>query len=267
MWCVVCVVVALGLELGFGLSVGVPAHAASSSWVATDVEQTPTVVATWVQTCHTGTASRLPDRAAHGWLNMSNFGRNAGSRPPRLPQGQVRMARLLWSVAHRDFDALQRDLQRARSEVMGPFSGGAAAPCGPLAALLCRPALYAVWHLAREPCALWYGPACNQRVHVRAAPLPPWPCLPPLLPRWAPPAAAAMESYSRAYPYLVKLHMLQEIADVAGEQRWLLTVLVRRSAPPSRVLNNPPATVPAHLAQRAPASSAGDHTPSARVLL
>jgi serine/threonine-protein kinase ATR len=25
-----------------------------------------------------------------------------------------------------------------------------------------------------------------------------------------------MESYSRAYPYLVKLHMLQEIADVAG---------------------------------------------------
>ncbi|KAL4421833.1 hypothetical protein ABPG77_001622 [Micractinium sp. CCAP 211/92] len=63
---------------------------------------------------------------------------------------EVRMARLLWSVAHRDFDALQRDLQRARSEVMGPFS------------------------------------------------------------------AAAMESYSRAYPHLVKLHMLQEIADVAG---------------------------------------------------
>lgn len=30
-------------------------------------------------------------------------------------------------------------------------------------------------------------------------------------------AAAAMESYSRAYPHLVKLHMLQEIADVAGE--------------------------------------------------
>lgn len=30
------------------------------------------------------------------------------------------------------------------------------------------------------------------------------------------PAAAAMESYSRAYPHLVKLHMLQEIADVAG---------------------------------------------------
>lgn len=29
-------------------------------------------------------------------------------------------------------------------------------------------------------------------------------------------AAAAMESYSRAYPHLVKLHMLQEIADVAG---------------------------------------------------
>lgn len=28
-------------------------------------------------------------------------------------------------------------------------------------------------------------------------------------------AAAAMESYSRAYPHLVKLHMLQEIADVA----------------------------------------------------
>ncbi len=30
------------------------------------------------------------------------------------------------------------------------------------------------------------------------------------------PAAAAMESYSRAYPHLIKLHMLQEIADVAG---------------------------------------------------
>ncbi|GAB4817356.1 hypothetical protein N2152v2_004402 [Parachlorella kessleri] len=29
-------------------------------------------------------------------------------------------------------------------------------------------------------------------------------------------AAAAMESYSRAYPHLVKLHMLQEVADVAG---------------------------------------------------
>ncbi len=41
----------------------------------------------------------------------------------RFAPPQVRMARLLWSVAHRDFDALQRDLQRARSEVMGPFSG------------------------------------------------------------------------------------------------------------------------------------------------
>lgn len=29
-------------------------------------------------------------------------------------------------------------------------------------------------------------------------------------------SAAAMESYSRAYPHLVKLHMLQEVADVAG---------------------------------------------------
>ena len=29
-----------------------------------------------------------------------------------------------------------------------------------------------------------------------------------------------MESYSRAYPHLVKLHMLQEIADVAGALSW-----------------------------------------------
>jgi hypothetical protein len=29
-------------------------------------------------------------------------------------------------------------------------------------------------------------------------------------------SAAAMESYSRAYPQLIKLHMLQEISDVAG---------------------------------------------------
>lgn len=29
-------------------------------------------------------------------------------------------------------------------------------------------------------------------------------------------SAAAMESYSRAYPHLVKLHMLQEVADIAG---------------------------------------------------
>lgn len=29
-------------------------------------------------------------------------------------------------------------------------------------------------------------------------------------------SAAAMESYSRAYPHLVKLHMLQEVADTAG---------------------------------------------------
>jgi hypothetical protein len=29
-------------------------------------------------------------------------------------------------------------------------------------------------------------------------------------------SAAAMESYSRAYPHLVKLHILQEIDDAAG---------------------------------------------------
>ena len=31
----------------------------------------------------------------------------------------------------------------------------------------------------------------------------------------APLSAASMESYTRAYPYLVRLHMLQELADAA----------------------------------------------------
>ena len=32
----------------------------------------------------------------------------------------------------------------------------------------------------------------------------------------APLAAAAMESYARAYPHLVRLHMLQELADASA---------------------------------------------------
>ncbi len=32
----------------------------------------------------------------------------------------------------------------------------------------------------------------------------------------APLSAAAMESYARAYPHLVRLHMLQELADAAA---------------------------------------------------
>jgi FAT domain len=32
----------------------------------------------------------------------------------------------------------------------------------------------------------------------------------------APVSAAAMESYARAYPHLVRLHMLQEVADAAA---------------------------------------------------
>ena len=43
-------------------------------------------------------------------------------RPPLRPQ--VRIARLLWAVARKDGEALLRDLEAARSEVMGPFSGG-----------------------------------------------------------------------------------------------------------------------------------------------
>ena len=60
---------------------------------------------------------------------------------------EVRLGRLLGAVVPGDGDALHRELDAARSEVMGPFS------------------------------------------------------------------AAAMESYDRAYPHLVKLHMLQEISD------------------------------------------------------
>jgi hypothetical protein len=47
---------------------------------------------------------------------------------PHLPQ--VRIARLLWAVARKDGEALQRDLEAARSEVMGPFSGGLCWPAG-----------------------------------------------------------------------------------------------------------------------------------------
>ena len=32
----------------------------------------------------------------------------------------------------------------------------------------------------------------------------------------APLSAASMESYSRAYPHLTRLHMLQELADAAA---------------------------------------------------
>ena len=46
--------------------------------------------------------------------------------PHHPPLPQVRIARLLWAVARKDGEALQRDLEAARSEVMGPFSGGMA---------------------------------------------------------------------------------------------------------------------------------------------
>jgi serine/threonine-protein kinase ATR len=62
----------------------------------------------------------------------------------------VRLGRLLGAMSRRDMHAVAQELERARSEVMGPFS------------------------------------------------------------------AAAMESYSRVYPHLIKLHMLQEVQDAAG---------------------------------------------------
>lgn len=47
------------------------------------------------------------------------------SAPCHAPWRQVRIARLLWLVARKEgAEALQRDLEAARSEVMGPFSGG-----------------------------------------------------------------------------------------------------------------------------------------------
>ncbi len=70
----------------------------------------------------------------------------------------MRLGRLLWAAWRRDEDALRRELESARGDVMGPFS------------------------------------------------------------------AAAMESYTRAYPHLVKLHMLQEVADVAGGAAFLWQV-------------------------------------------
>ncbi|PSC70468.1 serine threonine-kinase ATR isoform X1 [Micractinium conductrix] len=87
------------------------------------------------------------------WDLVAGYTEAANASFPQLDVGarwEVRIARLLWAVARRDWGALQGDLERARAEVMGFFS------------------------------------------------------------------AAAMESYSRAYPHLVKLHMLQEVADVAG---------------------------------------------------
>jgi hypothetical protein len=35
----------------------------------------------------------------------------------------------------------------------------------------------------------------------------------------APLSAASMESYSRAYPHLTRLHMLQELADAAVQRQ------------------------------------------------
>ena len=43
---------------------------------------------------------------------------------PQLSLPQVRIAHLLSGVARKDAAALRRDLEAARSEVMGPFSGG-----------------------------------------------------------------------------------------------------------------------------------------------
>lgn len=46
-------------------------------------------------------------------------------RPVAPPAVQVRIAHLLSGVARKDMGALQRDLEAARSEVMGPFAGAA----------------------------------------------------------------------------------------------------------------------------------------------
>lgn len=35
----------------------------------------------------------------------------------------------------------------------------------------------------------------------------------------APLSAASMESYSRAYPHLTRLHMLQEVAEAAAQMQ------------------------------------------------
>lgn len=77
-----------------------------------------------------------------GWIGGVRLGRSERSKhragqlhralPLRPPFShcvppfplQVRIARLLWAVARKDTEALQCDLQAARSEVMGPFSGG-----------------------------------------------------------------------------------------------------------------------------------------------